>query len=521
MSQQIDILKQEQKILHRFLSIALGGNSYLHPYINEQYRKDEWGYYEAYQRSGLKGDPLFAMYTTKSEEKIRQVAGIMEWCYQNRQFSPLDQLIKKGYKFAYQYMQQNTQIDFDDFMRRYAKKHKGKMVKEIELIYQNIVLWYLCIRENKPFNQTNIAWKSFQEVLHAALREAESEEILFTEKTIEEHQEEIEKLYMQYNIPKNPRFDSLGLLIDYLISGNLKKIYEENPDIITEKAEELVFQESPSKFIGAFGGWLKALKINDLEATEQLSFSKRQLDMVFLELIHAKKHNRITDEEQDSFLLACLYINCLSSHYRETKQLYLDQSKQDYYLEMKSKENRIHEQEANLLRRQQEWYLESKKQQQEIEGLTQELREAYGKIRQLEQHIETLEDYTNEVHALRDFVYSEEHEDTQPENSPSLKEMTEFIQPKHIIIFGGYPNWQQKLKELLPAVEFVDVDEKNRDISRIQRADAVFINTAVFAHSFYKKILKELNKSETPLFYLNGQSNLEKTVLEIYRWLAE
>lgn len=521
MSYQIDVLQQKHTILHQFLSIALGGNPYLHPYIDECYLKNEWKYYEAYRRSELKGNPLFSMYTTKNEEKIRQVAGIVEYCYQTQQFSELDSLIKKGYKFVYQYLQQHKQIDFDHFMRSFAKKQKTQMVKEIELIYQNIVLWYLCVRENKPFNTRNIAWQSFQEVLSTSMNDTKLQNQMFSEKMLNKYKDEINDLYKEYHIPKNLGFDSLGVFLDYLIGHNLKRILEINPHWDVEKAEQKVFQISPTKYIGAIGGWLKILKIHELDATEHMPFTKKGLDSVFLEVLYAQKYKYITKDEQDLFFVVCLYLKCLSSLYQETKLLYLDQSKQDYYVKMKSKESQIYEKESELVRRQQVWRLTNKRQKKEIEGLTEELREAHAKIRQLEQQLENIEDNTHEVHALRNFVYQEEKDDRHFDKDPSLNTMTEFIQSKRIVIFGGSPNWRQKLKELLPTVEFIDVDEKNRDISKIQRVDAVFINTTVFAHSFYKKIIKKLSKTDTPLYYLNGQSNIEKTTLEIYKWITE
>lgn len=521
MINQIGIPLKDHKILYQFLSIALGGKSYLHSYIDEFYQKNEWEYYEAYQKSELNGNPLFSMYTTKSEEKIRQVAGILEWCYQNQQFDQLDQLIKKGYKFVYQYFQQHTEIDFEHFMRSSAKRQKNKLVKEIELIYQNIVLWYLSERENKPINKKNIAWNSFQDVLHSSLNEMNLQKKLFSKDMLDEHREEIDLLYKEYNIPKNYCFDSLGFFIEYLISENLKKVYEEKPNCTADEAEQMVFQHSPCKFIGAFGGWLKALKIHELDATEHISLTKADLEMVFLEIVYVKKYKYINKEEQDLFFISSLYLKCLSSHYLETKQLYLDQSKQDYYVEIKSKEAQIKAQEVNLSRRQEEWRISNGRQQKEIEGLQSELREAYSKIRLLEEKMKDMEDYSDEVHTLREFIYSKEQGNHSFDKSPSLKKMKEYIQSKRIVIFGGFPNWRHKLKDLLKTVEFVDAQEINRDISIVQRADAVFINTKVFGHAFYKKIIKELNKSETPLFYLNGQSNIEKTTFEIYKCLTE
>ncbi|CAM3972945.1 hypothetical protein [Mesobacillus zeae] len=521
MTNLIEIQKLETAKVHQFLCIALGCNTFIHPLIDELYSKDEWDYYEAFQKCEWKNKPLFSMYTTKSEEKIRQVAGIVAWSYQSKQFAQVDQLIKKGYKYVYQYMQQHINIDFEHFMRSFAKRQKKNIVKEIELIYQNIVLWYLCVRENKPFNQTNVAWKSFLEVLNTSINETEVQNSLFSKKVRDQHTKEIDELYKEFNIPKNQRFDSLGFLLEYLISSSIRKIYETTPGCPTKKAEEQVFQDSPAKYIGAIGGWLKTLKIHELDATEQVPLTKTDLDNIFLELLYAKKYNHITNEEQALFFITCLYMKCMSSHYEQTKQLYLDQSKQDYYLAMKLKESRIHEQEAMLIQRQREWHFSNEQKEREIEGLSKNLREAHSKIRQLEQQITNMEDYSDEVHALRNYIHLEEQNDSHFKSAPSMKTMTEYIQSKRLLIFGGAPIWQQKLKTLFPNIEFVDVTEVNRDISKIQRVDAVFINTKVFSHAFYKKIIKELSKTDTPLYYLNGQSNMEKITEEIYRWLTE
>ncbi|MEH6991346.1 hypothetical protein V7075_01380 [Neobacillus drentensis] len=519
MAYHIENLPQESIMVNQFFIIALGGNSYLHPYIETFYRKNEWEYYEAYKRSGLLGNPLFSLYSTQSEERIRQVAGMVAWSEQYNDYTQVDQLIKKGYKFVYQYLRQHTNIDFEHFMRTFSRRKKSEMVKEIELVYQNVVLWYLCVREDKPFNTSNVAWKSFQNVLYTTLNEINLQKVIFSKDMVNKHKEEITFLYKRYNIPKNPRFTSVGTLLEYLISDNLQRIYSTDPNCPSEQAEKRVFQDSPAKYIGALGGWLKTLKIHELDAAEQVTLTKYDLDMIFLEVLYAQKYNYISKEDQDLFFITCLYLKCLGSLYRDTKNLYLDHSKNDFYFEMKSKETKIKEQEVKLSRKRLEWESVFNRQQREIEGLTSELYVAQTKIRQLEQQMNTMDDYTTEVHALRNMVYREEKTDL--EKTPPLKNMFDLINSKRIVIFGGSPSWQVKLKEFLPTIEFFEVDEKNRDISLIKRVDAVFINTSVFAHSFYKKIMKELNQIKTPLYYLNGQSNIEKTTVEIYKWLIK
>lgn len=507
---------REQGQLYPFLCIALGGNGFLHPYLDELYRKNEWEYFEAYQKSDLRETPLFTMYTAKSEEKIRQVAGILEWCRQKGQFGILDQLIKKGYKFVYHYVKQKQSVDIEHFMRSYAKRQKNKAIKEIELIYQNIVLWYLCEREDKLLHKNNIGWESFQDLLSSTWNDINVQEELFSKQRLNQYEEEIGLLYKKYNIPKNFRFDSLGFFIDFLISNS----YINNKDMHSS-IETKVQQESPSRIIFAIGGWLKNLKIHELDATEQIPFIKEDLDEVFLEMIYAKKYKSITNEEQDLFFVSCLYLKCLSFHFHQTKRVYLDDSKQQKYIEMQTREALLKQEEDKLLKMQQEWELTIRKQQNEIEGLKQDLRDAHLKMRFLEEKIEGMDDDSKEVHALRNLVYSEEQDEFHTDELPSLTIIKECIRSKRVIVFGGSPNWRQKLKNLLPTMEFVDADEINRDLSKIQRADAVFINTSVFGHSFYKKIMKEISLCNTPLFYLNGKSNVEKTTLEIYKSLTQ
>lgn len=512
------VLTNNENVLHVYLSIALGGNSYLHPFIENCYREREWEYYEALQRSPLKSNALFSMYSTKSEEKIRQVAAILEWSNQEQQFTQMERFIKKGYKFVYQYFQLNEQIDFEHFMRSYAKREKKKIVKEIDLIYQNIVLWYLCEQYGKPYNKKNIAWQSFQDVLSASLNEVEIQKVMFSKSMIQKYKKEIESLYKQYQIARNVKFDTIGTFLDYLISVQLKEIQKENLNISAEDAEQKVFEVSPTRYIGAMGGWLKTLQIHELDALNQMPFTKAKLDIVFLELVYAKKYNYITEDDQDLFFISCLYHLCLSSLYIETKQMYLEHSKKEYYLNLKAKEVHIKEQEVELQRKEKEWQAKYQQQQREIEGFTQELRETNSRIRQLEQQIENMEDYSEEVHTLRSFVYKVEREE---EKIPSVEIMIEYLESMKIVIIGGALNWQQKLKDLLPKIELFQADEINRDISKIKRVDAVFLNTAVLSHAFYKKVQKETSKKEAPLFYLSGHNNIEKTILEIYKWLTE
>ncbi|ADO59970.1 hypothetical protein [Paenibacillus polymyxa] len=87
--------------IRHFMIVSLGGNSFLHTYIDEIYNQRKWEYYECYRNSEMHNDALLPRHVTKNEEKMKQVAGTVEWCYLNNDFDLIYRLIKRGYKFVY------------------------------------------------------------------------------------------------------------------------------------------------------------------------------------------------------------------------------------------------------------------------------------------------------------------------------------------------------------------------------------------------------------------------------------
>jgi hypothetical protein len=120
-------MTEESVNIRHFMIVSLGGNTGLHPYIDELYQDKKWEYYECYRKGDIYNDAFIPRHVTKNEEKMKQVAGIVEWCYLNNDFDLIYRLIKRGYKFVYQYVQQNRLkgVDFDHFEITFIKKFGG------------------------------------------------------------------------------------------------------------------------------------------------------------------------------------------------------------------------------------------------------------------------------------------------------------------------------------------------------------------------------------------------------------
>ncbi|MFE8698251.1 hypothetical protein ACFYKT_18165 [Cytobacillus sp. FJAT-53684] len=122
-----------------------------------------------------------------------------------------------------------------------------------------------------------------------------------------------------------------------------------------------------------------------------------------------------------------------------------------------------------------------------------------------------------ELEALRTFV---NHQNIEAgSDNCSFEERVLFLKEKNIVIIGGHPNWQIKLKEIFPNYIIVDVENLNRDLSFIGHADAVFINTNFLSHSLYWKVMNQMSKNEVPLHFMERTTNIERIVMHLYEML--
>jgi len=508
--------------IRHFLILALGGNQFLHDTIHRMYEEKKWEYYEEFRKSSFSNDVVMSTYTTISEEKMRQVAGMVEWSYHNNHFTNLYKLIKKGYKYAYQYVQQRRAVDIDDFVLSFIKKRGGEdNVTDSELFFNNIIVLYLCYRENKPCELRNVSGHIFQQGVKDTYNNCFIKEVNFNKEQLEQKKEEISNLYEDYPVPS--KYDDLmnvSRLFEYAIGRKTEEIGYRDQLIDPIEARSRAFKEPYLKEVGAFSGWVKTLGINEMDLTSLVPFSKDDMDHIFMEFLIAKEQNNITEEQRDMFIVACIWIQALTHHYKKSKSLYLDDSKEAFYTEVKKREEIVIEKEKELAKKEEDWLTASKKQEEKIKKLEEALRNTELRVKEEQKKTSDLTDYSKEVHALRTYIYEKEENHIES-TEMTMKEVAEELEGYRMAIFGGHPKWQNKIKQTLPSITFINVSEMNKDLSYIDRLDAIFINTTFFNHSFYRKLMKRLSKNNTKLFYLDEKSNNERVVMKIFKSLQK
>lgn len=510
--------------IRHFLIVALGGNPFLHSYIDELYMERRWEYYELYKNGDISKDMLIPMHVTHNEEKMKQAAGIVEWCYKHNDFEKVYRLIKKGYKFSYQYVQQqgNKPISFDQFELAFMRKRGGvENVTDLSLFYASCIVLYLCNKENKAYN-----FGSYGKMMIQAMKDLEigiiAYEIRFAKEYRDKHKEEVSALFALYGIPRNMKEMSIGKFLELFIERQMAELGSKNPFINAAQARSIVFREGISKYIGSISNWIKVHRINEMDLTESVIITKDDVEVIFLDFLIAKQKNsnNLTDNDRDLYIVSTLYLKTIINVYLETKKLYLDDSQEQHYLEVQEKEKSIKQKELDFNKQEAELKERSKLQDDRISGLEEELKKTQRALQIAQSELEKREDNAKEVASLREYVY-ELNNEAPIQQEVKEEELVERIQRRKVAVIGGDQNWIKKMREILPEVKFVEIESINRDLSYVDNLDAVFVYWSIFKHNFYKKFIKQMAQNDTQLYYLSRTTNAELVLREMEKTLRQ
>ncbi|WP_180953885.1 hypothetical protein [Bacillus sp. M6-12] len=501
-----------------YVIVALGGNSFLHEEIDTIYEEKKLDYYHAYKLSGFYDDITFKTYMIDKEARMKKVAGIVEWCYKHNDLTLIYRLLKKGFKFSWNFMKNQNYISIDEFALSFQKK-RGKDFSEQDMFFHCIALMYLCYQEKIHLDLQSEFGRYFQQMFVNHVQDIFTGKILFTEENFKESRNELDGLYQDFYVSPKTSNTTLELLFDNIISVEEKKIGTTH-NMSKEKYGEVrksVFENGISKYIGAYAGWIKALGFNESDLTSSVRLSKEDLDSVFFEYINAQHGNNIEEQDKLPFIVGLFFIQALVTEYKKSKDVYFNQLQDDFYFELGEYEKELAEKEKDLKEAKESFEAEKKKVQEENDKLWEELKRLQKENASLKGEVDTLHDHSKEVFALREFIYSLKNEEEEEVEGNQMEMMIEELQTIKMAVIGGSQSWVNKVKEVFPNFIMVNQDNKGIDLRFLDNVDVVCINTKTFNHSFYEKAMKQMSKNDVPFFYLNGNYNIDITVSKIYR----
>ncbi|MFP3727662.1 hypothetical protein U8V72_20985 [Priestia filamentosa] len=522
--------------MKRYLIVALGYNRYLHREIDKIYEKDKWTYYEVFKESGFYNDIVIKSFTVTREEKMRKIAGVVEWCYKNNDLSLIEHLIKKGYKDVLRYYQQNKeQLNLEEFSS-YIIKKKGKHteVAEIELAMYYSVLSYMTFEDEKDVNSlfsTSFGNLAFELMNNLIVNIEDKNDYITSLKRNRVKQEEKEKVIEFIN--QTLRMDinkKIPTKVNELLDSTLNQGIEEKAKTMAlmvnrnktiefvENIRSNVYKEDVFKYIDGYSFIFSFSELNYDDILD-IEITKEELILYASNSLSRKKGNNYTNNEIKQHFISSLFMHSLFEQYKRQKETLIDDTTETWYLDMKNKEHLFRQQEkayeetkSNLKRELEEI---KEKRQNELEEREQLKKE----IERLKQEVAISKEDKEELVELRNFVYNQQKINFAP-NELAIGEMMKVLNGKKIIVCGGHPNMQRKLKEWMPNLDILSTETIGKDFSYLRGYDVVYFYPNYASHSFYKKIRLSIYDSNTKFVYLPDVDNIEQLIMTMYEHIT-
>lgn len=501
--------------------IALGSHEYLHSDIDRLYNEHKLKYYQAYQESPFRHSETFSRYTMSKEERMKKVAGLIAWSYQNENFSLLDALIKKGYKFVWHYVNHNSALIIDQFILAYSKKRGGiEKVSELEMFNQTIIFHFLCLRNNMLYYSDTDYGKVVQDNFVRFLNNIRESKLAYTSAEIDKMDQMLNNYYLRdkdFPITVDKVFDKI-ILEEFRSHLNFNEVIGSREH---DAISELVYKNGISQHVKIYSDFLQLLNADVTDLSSSIRLNKEDIYRIlknYLDNIDAKDYE--AQAMQNQLVIANLFIYILVKEYQRAKEIHYKHYQNDLFDELSHLKNIIEEQSLQLQHEKIRLNRENDRYREENKRLNRQLQEIQKQNAILTAEMDNREEHAKEIVALRDFLYTSENP-TVDDQTKNIEEKLVDLKKYKIGMIGGHPNWQKKLKEIMPAVILVNPDEINKDLAFIDRLDYLFINTSIFSHAFYERVMKQVGKSEVTLHYLNASGNIKISLQEMYQKIVK
>lgn len=498
---------------------ALGMNERLYDTINKMYSKKKWEYYEA--SKPFRDDLIVKTFSAKMEEMIFKVAGIINHSYDHEESrESIIALIKTGYRPAYKYVQ--ASVDFVNIYDFWEKGVTKKNMVEYEMFNQVFVLIYLATYFDKdygfPSNVGELLDSHLVSLAEVAYYSSDESKKTRNLDYLKEHKDAYRNNKREILNGITPVSNTIDLFFNQFIGketeiemNGANGSYEEFRNIRTK-----VFKNGMSKYIGAYSGLLKSFGLNSDYITTDVKFSNKILDDILIQVMMFMDGNNLGDEYRDIFFISALNMYGLSEVYKSLREAYLEDSQEELFLENKRNKEAIIQEQKIFAEEKYVVLKELQDSQEKNSSYLDEIDALKKKLEKAEFQLSLYEEHSKELIALRDYAYKAVDDD-YTKDIITTDEKINYLKDKKAVVFGGHPNFIQKIKDKLPNFTYRDTDTLNRSLELIKKKEYVFLQTCFFNHPYYYKVMSEIEKNENvQLIYLSGHDNVKITINEMY-----
>lgn len=490
--------KKTQKVelnIVPFLAEAFSVNSKIYKNVDKIYNQNKFKYINIAKENEYYNHPMAQEGNIEQEYYFKKSLGIILASQNSENIGKeIFNIIKKGWKYAWTYIQNHNIISISQFLDNFVKKKKGlDNISDDEFNANTLIVIFLAYHLEKEIDTEDEIYNDFINNLLKRLEHYKGNYRISIDDLPKQRKKKLRELELKIKnnspisfIPSSFRLSNEqvdGMLVDYNRMTKDEKYFS---------AFEYIFDLEQMSLISVVGkDYLKSKDVQELIfCYSQLYEDEDDLDF----------------NELQKFLYPAIQMLYLCKEYMKAKKYFFNNFDEELYEEISKVENENRDlKKRDLLL------------QDENEGLKRELEQLQKENKRLKQDLKESQQNKTELISLREFLFDLDKEIDYVDNKKDYSKLNEI---KGVIV-GGTPNWQQRMKERLDNWNFINVDNINFDDNIIKNSDTVVFYINYLSHALYYRVIDIANKNNIKVMYINNNQNIDIVLNQLLDKIGE
>ena len=249
----------------------------------------------------------------------------------------------------------------------------------------------------------------------------------------------------------------------------------------------------------------------------RMHFGKEDIEKLAIAYTYGIKKG--VTEDLSTYLKYAPYILGMCKAYRQVKEYYFKNNQENVIAEIESVKDELKQTRSKLVAAEEQRVIEQGTSSRQIQHLTEELEKRQKKIQLLQAQLEKQATDKQELHALREYIFSlgepGDAEDWSESNKLSAEQIGELNRISGTIV-GGHPIWVKKIKAQLPNWQYISVgDETTVRNAALRKTDLVCFVTAHLSHTLYYTMVGKSQDWSAQIGYIS-RTNVNMALCELW-----
>lgn len=526
-----DVLEKHIEDIKIPLIISLALNDKIADKLNEIYTKNETRYRKISTDEYEAGALFYVnLYSVKYAKRIHQANSIVTNVFNNQSYEDLLPLLKSGYNRLYRYIEQTKIVDRDLLYQQYILQLGNITNEEVGMIFASA--FYISVLKGKLKDDSimeiieawNMSMKGKYDEAQKKSQKPDLQELASLEKANEAYKEIKNRFLIKgkFNL-KTFNSHVITRAFDAETDAQKKRLSSKSltNNILNKALENIMAAGEEAAFSDFLDTISTTFGFSNLKEVHE--FTDVESDRYIYEVCHAiQKYNLTNTYSIESILIATNKILQIIKEYESAIDLYTETLTQDIEARIKDQfKNELHafyekqQQQAKEIAEYKKKLAIQQMQQKEAKKLLTDQGKELKELRQMKDSYIRMQ---KEVVSLRNYSYNIGEKIVEATPVPkelALNDMIEYLNERNIVIVGGNSNWQNRIKEILPHINFISID-KTGSFKMLEKEGIIaVINTLTNSHKNYHLLLKHLHPNND-LLYFNAHVNIDLSISTLY-----